>query len=62
MAFFLTTLVKSQLSTKKYAGFFLKQQLYIFSLKISNENKQRLYKIQKHPTSLFLSCVAYKKE
>ena len=33
--------------------YFFKQRLYIFSLKISNEHKQRLYKIQKHPTSLF---------
>ena len=49
---------ENQLSTKYFKivhmqVFFFKQWLYIFSLKISNENKQRLHKIQKHPTSLF---------
>ena len=61
MAFSFNNLVKSQLSTKKYAGFiFFKQRLYIFSLKISNENKQRLYKIQKHLTSLFYHVLLIK--
>ena len=53
--------MKSQLSTKKYAGFlFFKEWLHIFSLRISNENKQRLYKIQKHPTSLFYHVLLIK--
>ena len=57
MAFLLTTyLVKRQLSTKLYASlfvfYFFKQQICIFSQKLSNENKQQLHKIQKGPTSL----------
>ena len=38
----------------------IKQRLYIFSLKLSNENKQRLYKIQKCPTSLFYQVLLIK--
>ena len=38
----------------------IKQRLYIFSLKLSNENKQRLYKIQKCPTSLFYQVLLMK--
>ena len=34
--------------------------LYIFSLKLNNENKQRLYKIQKRPTSLFYHVLLIK--
>ena len=32
---------------------FFKQRICIFSQKLSNENKQRLYEIQKCPTSPF---------
>ena len=39
---------------------FFKQRLYIFSLKLSNENKKRLYKIQKRPTSLFYHVLLIK--
>ena len=39
---------------------FFKQQLYIFSVMLSNENKQRLYKIQKRPTSLFYHVLLIK--
>ena len=39
---------------------FFKQRLYIFSLKMSNENKQRLYEIQKRPTSLFYHVLLIK--
>ena len=67
MAFLLTTyLVKSQLCIYKivyklfiYFSFF-KQRLCIFSEKLSNENKQRLYKIQKRPTSLFYHVLLIK--
>ena len=47
---------------KKVCRFFLsfKQRLCIFSLKISNENKQRLYKIQKPSTSLFYHVLLIK--
>ena len=68
MAIFVNNLGKRQLSTKQYASLlfillFFKQRLYIFCQKLSNENKQRLYKIQKRPTTQsFLSCVAYKTE
>ena len=37
-----------------------KQRLCIFSKKLSNENKQRLYKIQKSPTSLFYHVLLIK--
>ena len=37
-----------------------KQQLYIFCQKLSNENKQRLYKIQKRLTSLFYHVLLIK--
>ena len=37
-----------------------KQRLCIFSQKLSNENKQRLYKIQKRPTSLFYHVLLIK--
>ena len=39
---------------------FFKQQLCIFSQKLSNKNKQRLYKIQKRPTSLFYHALLIK--
>ena len=39
---------------------FFKQQLCIFSQKLSNKNKQRLYKIQKRPTSLFYHVLLIK--
>ena len=39
---------------------FFKQQLCIFSQKLSNKNKQRLYKIQKCPTSLFYHALLIK--
>ena len=39
---------------------FFKQWLYIFCQKLSNENKQRLYKIQKSPTSLFYHVLLIK--
>ena len=57
--------MKSQLSTKTYESFlsifyFFKQRLCIFSQKLSNENKQRLYKIQKRPTSLFYHVLLIK--
>ena len=39
---------------------FFKQPLCIFSKKLSTENKQRLYKIQKHPTSLFYHVLLIK--
>ena len=39
---------------------FFKQRLYIFSQKLSNENKQRLYKIQNRPTSLFYHVLLIK--
>ena len=39
---------------------FFKQGLCIFSQKLSNENKQRLYKIQKRPTSLFYHVLLIK--
>ena len=39
---------------------FFKQRLCIFSQKLSNENKQRLYKIQKRPTSLFYHVLLIK--
>ena len=39
---------------------FFKQRLCIFSQKLSNENKQRLYKIQKCPTSLFYHVLLIK--
>ena len=53
--------MKSQLCTE--ASYFFnsfKQQLCIFSQKLSNENKQRLYKIQKRPTSLFYHVLLIK--
>ena len=37
-----------------------KQQLCIFSQKISNKNKQQLYKIQKRPTGLFYHVLLIK--
>ena len=43
-----------------YLFYFLKQRLCIFSQKLSNKNKQRLYKIQKHPTSLFYHSLLIK--
>ena len=43
-----------------YSLDFLKQQLCIFSQKLSNKNKQRLYKIQKCPTSLFYHALLIK--
>ena len=39
---------------------FFKQRLCIFCQKLSNENKQRLYKIQKSPTSLFYHVLLIK--
>ena len=39
---------------------FFKQRLCIFSQKLSNENKQRLYKIRKRPTSLFYHVMLIK--
>ena len=39
---------------------FFKQRLYIFSQHQSNENKQRLYKIQNRPTSLFYHVLLIK--
>ena len=39
---------------------FFKQQLCTFSQKLSNKNKQRLYKIQKCPTSLFYHALLIK--
>ena len=39
---------------------FFKQRLCIFSQKLSNENKQRLYEIQKCPTSLFYHFIIIK--
>ena len=64
MAIFVNNLGKRQLSTK-YASLlliflFFKQRLYIFCQKLSNENKQRLYKIQKRPTSLFYHVLLIK--
>ena len=62
---FVNYLMESQLSTK-FASFLLlsnrsvKQRLYIFSVILSNENKQRLYKIQKRPTSLFYHVLLIK--
>ena len=43
-----------------YFFIFSKQRLCIFSQKLSNENKERLYKIQKHPTSLFYHVLLIK--
>ena len=40
--------------------FFFKQRLCIFCQKLSNENKQWLYKIQKSPTSLFYHVLLIK--
>ena len=39
---------------------FFKQRLCIFCQKLSNENKQRLYKIQKSPTRLFYHVLLIK--
>ena len=39
---------------------FFKQRLCIFSQKLSNEKKQRLYKIQNCPTSLFYHVLLIK--
>ena len=38
----------------------VKQRPYIFSVILSNQNKQRLYKIQKRPTSLFYHVLLIK--
>ena len=43
-----------------YFFYFSKQRLCIFSQNLSNENKQRLYKIQKRPTSLFYHVLLIK--
>ena len=62
---FVNYLMESQLSTK-FASFLLlsnrsvKQRLYIFSVILSNKNKQQLYKIQKRPTSLFYHVLLIK--
>ena len=40
--------------------YFFKQRLYIFLVILSNKNKQRLYKIQKRPTSLFYHVLLIK--
>ena len=58
---FASNLVKSQLSTE--ASYFFnsfQQRLCIFSKKLSNDNKQRLYKIKKCPTSLFYHVLLIK--
>ena len=57
---FVNNLIKSQLSTKYASFYFFKQRLYIFSVILSNKNKQRLYKIQKRPTSLFYHVLLIK--
>ena len=57
---FVNNLIKSQLSTKYASFYFFKQRLYIFSVILSNKNKQRLYKIKKRPTSLFYHVLLIK--
>jgi hypothetical protein len=61
LGIFVNNLLKSCLSTK-YANvyFFLSNDYTFFSVILSNENKQRLYKIQKRPTSLFYHVLLIK--
>ena len=64
MAFLLTTKWKVNNLWYSLQAFYFsnsfKQRLCIFSKKLSNENKQRLYKIQKSPTSLFYHVLLIK--
>ena len=64
MAFLLATQCKANYLQNNMQTFyfwnFFKQQLCIFSQKLSNKNKQRLYKIQKRPTSLFYHALLIK--
>ena len=60
LGIFLNNLMKSHLPTKYAYVLFFKQRLHIFSVMLSNKNKQRLYKIQKRPTSLFYHVLLIK--
>ena len=57
---FVNNLIKSYYPQNMQVFIFLKQRLYIFSVILSNQNKQQLYKIQKRPTSLFYHVLLIK--
>ena len=65
MAFLLTTwwkvnYLQNGMKMLYFLIFLSNDYVYIFSLKLSNKNKQWLYKIQKCPTSLFYHALLIK--